>query len=47
MKRIVISIDVKNEEIERVLKKLKKSLSSVGIKYSIVEMCELMPRDTK
>jgi hypothetical protein len=47
MKRIVISIDVKNEEIDQVLKKLKKSLGSVGIRYSIVEMCELMPRDTK
>ena len=47
MKRIVIWVDVKNEETEQVLKKLKKSLSSVGIKYSIVEMCELMPRDTK
>jgi hypothetical protein len=47
MKRIVIWVDVKNEELEQVLKKLKESLSSKGIKYSMVEVCELMPGDTK
>jgi hypothetical protein len=47
MKRIVIWIDVKSEEVEKVLKRLKKSLSSVGIKYSVVEVCELMSGDTK
>jgi hypothetical protein len=47
MKRIVIWIDVKNEETEQVLKKLKESLGFLGIKYSIVETCELMSGDTK
>jgi len=47
MKRIVVWVDVKSEEFEKVLKKLKKSLSSMGIKYNIVEVCELIPRDTK
>ena len=47
MKRIVIWIDVKSEEFEQVLKKLKDSLSSIGIKYSIVEVCELVSGDTK
>jgi hypothetical protein len=47
MKRILIWVDVKNEEFGQVLKKLKESLNSIGIKYSIVEVCELMPGDTK
>jgi 2'-5' RNA ligase len=47
MKRIVIWIDVKNEEVEQLLKKLKESLTPSGIKYSIVEVCELMTGDTK
>ena len=47
MKRILIWVDVKNEEFGQALKKLKKSLNSIGIKYSIVEVCELMPGDTK
>jgi len=47
MKRIVIWVDVKSREFEQVLEKLKESLSSIGIKYSIVEVCELKPGDTK
>jgi hypothetical protein len=47
MKRIVVWVDVESGEFEKVLKKLKGSLGSVGIKYSIVEMCEIIPGDTK
>jgi len=44
---MVIWVDVKSEEFEKVLKKLKESLNSIGAKYSIVEVCELIPGDTK
>ena len=47
MKRIVVWVDVKSGEFEKVLKKLKGSLSSAEIKYRIVEVCELIPGDTK
>jgi hypothetical protein len=42
MKRIVIWVDIKSEEFEQVVKKLKKSLDSMGVKYSIVDMHELI-----
>jgi len=48
MKRIIIWVDVKSEEFEQVLKKLKESLNSMGIKYSIVDVHELIKLgDTK
>jgi hypothetical protein len=45
MNRIVPRIDAKSEEFEAVLRRLKEWLSSVGIKYGIVEVCELMLGD--
>jgi hypothetical protein len=42
MKRIIIWVDTKSEEFEQVLKKLKKSLDSMGVKYSIVDVHELV-----
>jgi hypothetical protein len=42
MKRIIIWVDIKSEESEQVVKKLKKSLNSMGVKYSIVDMHELI-----
>jgi len=48
MKRVIIWVDVKSEEFEQVLKKLKESLNSMGIKYSIVDVHELIKLgDTK
>jgi predicted DNA-binding transcriptional regulator len=47
MKRILIWVDVKNEELEQVLKKLKESLNSIGVKYNIVDVYELIVEDTK
>ena len=48
MKRIIIWVDVKSEDFEQVLKKLKESLNSMGIKYSIVDVHELIKLgDTK
>jgi len=48
MKRIIIWVDVKSEEFEQVLKKLKGSLNSMGVKYSIVDVHELIKLgDTK
>jgi truncated hemoglobin YjbI len=48
MKRIIIWVDIKNEEFEQVLEKFKKSLNSMGIKYSIVDVHELIEQaDTK
>jgi hypothetical protein len=48
MKRIIIWVDIKSEEFEQVLKKLKKSLNSMGVEYSIVDVQELIKLgDTK
>jgi hypothetical protein len=41
MKRIIIWVDSKNEKFDKTLENLKKLLSSTGLNYSIIDICEL------
>jgi len=48
MKRIIVWVDSKNDNIEQARERLKEFLSSVGLRYTIVETCELIePEDGK
>jgi hypothetical protein len=41
MKRIIIWLDSKNEKVDKTLENLKKLLSSTGLDYTIVDVCEI------
>lgn len=41
MKRIIIWVDSKSEKVDKTLENLRKLLSSTGLKYSIIDVCEL------
>jgi len=41
MKRIVVWIDSKDEDVERVCRKLERFLKSIGISHKILDPCEL------
>ena len=48
MKRIIVWVDSKNDDVEQVRKRLKKFLNSMGVRHTIVEVCELIePEDGK
>ena len=48
MKRIIVWVDSKSDNVEQAREELKKFLSSFGIRYTIVEVCELIePEDGK
>lgn len=48
MKRIIVWVDAKNRKVGQTLENLKKFLSSAGLQYSIVDVCELAePGDDK
>lgn len=48
MKRITVWIDSKNDTVEQVLEKLKGFLVQNGLRYKIVEICELIePRENQ
>lgn len=48
MKRVIIWVDSKSDKVEEVREKLKKFLSSMGLRYTIVEVSEIMePEDSK
>lgn len=42
LKRITVWIDSKNDTVEKALEKLKEFLVLNGLKYKIVEICELI-----
>jgi len=42
MKRIIVWVDSKGDNVKRALEELKKFLSSAGLRYTIVEVCELI-----
>jgi hypothetical protein len=42
MKRIIIWVDVKDKECEQILERLKESLNSLGVEYSIVDVHDLV-----
>jgi len=41
MKRIIVWVDTKNTDVGQTLENLKKFLSSAGLNYSIIDICEL------
>jgi hypothetical protein len=41
MKRIIVWVNSKSEGIEEVRKRLEKLLRSMGLRYTIVETCEV------
>ena len=41
MKRIIVWIDSKDEDVERTCRKLQKFLNSIGISHKILDPCEL------
>lgn len=41
MKRVIIWVDSKSKDVEEVREKLKKFLGSIGLRYTIVQVCEL------
>ena len=41
MKRITVWIDCKEDDVERVRKEIEKFLSSMGLRYKIVDVSEL------
>lgn len=41
MKRLIVWIDCRKERVEKVLEKLKESLTQIGVRYTKVETCEL------
>jgi exonuclease VII small subunit len=41
LKRIVLWVDSKNEELEQVLNTFKKSLDSIKVGYNIVDVIDL------
>jgi len=46
MKRIIVWVDSKSDDVEQACERLKKFLSSTGLRYTIVEVCELIePED--
>lgn len=47
MKRIVVWIDSKDDDVKRVRRRLEKLLSSLGLWYNIVDVCELVLEDSK
>jgi len=48
MKRIIVWVDSKSDNVKRALEELKKFLSSLGLRQTIVEICELIePEDGK
>jgi len=47
LKRIIVWIDSKDNDVERVRRRLEKLLSSMGLSYNIVDVCELMFEDSK
>jgi len=48
MKRIIVWVDSKSDNVEQARERLKKFLSSLGLRYTIVEVCELIePKDGK
>lgn len=48
MKRIIVWIDSKDDSVEQVREKLEEFLAQIGLRYKIVEECELIePEDGK
>jgi len=48
MKRIIVWVDSKSDNVEQAREALKKFLSLAGLRYMIVETCELIePEDGK
>jgi hypothetical protein len=41
MKRIIIWVDTKNRKVGQTIENIKKFLSSAGLKYNIVDVCEV------
>jgi len=42
VKRITVWIDSKNSSVEQACEKLREFLAQMGLRYKIVEMCELI-----
>jgi hypothetical protein len=48
LKRITVWIDSKNDSVEQVRERLKEFLAQTGLRYKIVETCELIePEESK
>jgi hypothetical protein len=47
MKRIIIWVDAKNKKVGQTIEDIKRFLSSVGLKYNIVDVCEIAEGDSK
>jgi len=48
MKRIIVWVDSKSDNVEQARERLKEFLSSLELRYTIVEECELIePEDGK
>jgi hypothetical protein len=42
VKRIIVWIDSRDDSVEQVLEKLKEFLAQTGLRYKIVDTCELI-----
>jgi hypothetical protein len=47
MKRIIVWVDTENMKVGQTLQSLKKFLSSAGVQYSVVDICEIAEGDRK
>jgi hypothetical protein len=47
MKRIVLWVDTENMKVAETLEDLKKFLRSAGLKYCVLDVCEVAEGDTK
>lgn len=41
MKRIIVWVDIKSDDVEQVRERIKKFLRSIGLRHTIVEVCEI------
>jgi len=42
VRRMIFWIDIKSDSVEQVREKLKEFLARIGLRYKIVETCELI-----
>jgi hypothetical protein len=47
MKRIIVWVDTENRKVGQTIENLKKFLSSAGLHYSVVDICEIAEGDRK
>jgi hypothetical protein len=47
MKRIVIWVDTENMKVAQTIEYIKKFLNSAGLKYNIIDICEITEGESK